>query len=307
MTQQPLVSVVIPAYNHGDYLDAAISSVLAQDYSRVELIVIDDGSTDDTKAVLKKYAGQFHFESQANAGQVATLNKGWQMSRGEILAYLSADDLLMPTAVTRAVACLGKNSDAVLVYCDFNLVDPHSQVVRRVTTADFDYATMVSELLCYPGPGAFFRRSAFEKAGTWDRQFRQMPDFEYWLRLGLHGRFVRIPEVLAAFRVHPGSLTFSSQNPDESVRIIEQYFARADLPAEIRALESRAAGNACLLGAQLHFRAGSYRRGVASLRQAFLLNRANFFKPMLIRRLANALFNRIGHRLLWNIKKRLGR
>lgn len=307
MTAQPLVSVVIPAYNHGAYLDAAIRSVLDQDYPRIELIVIDDGSTDDTKSVLEKYAEQFHFESQANAGQVATLNRGWQMSRGEILAYLSADDLLMPTAVTRAVACLGKNSDAVLVYCDFNLVDPHSQVVRRVTTADFDYATMVSELLCYPGPGAFLRRSAFERAGTWDRQFRQMPDFEYWLRLGLHGRFVRIPEVLAAFRVHPGSLTFSSQNLDEAVRIIEQYFARPDLPAEIRALESRAAGNACLLGAQLHFRAGSYRRGVASLRRAFQLNRANFFKPMLIRRLANALFNRIGHRLLWNIKKRLGR
>lgn len=303
MTEQPLVSVVIPAYNHGDFLDASISSVLGQDYARTELIVIDDGSTDNTGEVLKKYAGRFHFESQANAGQVATLNRGWQMSRGEILAYLSADDLLLPNAVSRAVTCLTRNPDAVLAYCDFNLIDPHSQVVRRVTTAEFDYGIMVSELLCFPGPGAFFRRSAFEMVGGWDRQFRQMPDFEYWLRLGLCGRFVRIPAVLAAFRVHPGSQTFSSQNPNEAVRIVRQYFARTDLPSQIKALESKATSNAHLLSAQLHLRAGSYRLGADNLRRAFTVDRANFFKPMLIRRLANALFNRIGHRLLWKIKR----
>ena len=126
MARQPLVSVVIPAYNHGKYLDAAIRSILEQDYPRVELIVIDDGSTDNTREILTKYEGRFHFESQPNRGQVATLNKGWLMSHGEILAYLSADDLLLHGAIRNAVRCLEENADAVLTYCDFNLIDPRS-------------------------------------------------------------------------------------------------------------------------------------------------------------------------------------
>src|SRR5690349_6912099 len=97
--EQPLVSIVIPSYNHARYLAAAIESVLAQDHPRVELIVIDDGSTDGSAAVLEKYRGRFHWEVQRNQGQAATMNRGWRLSRGEILAYLSADDVLLPQAV----------------------------------------------------------------------------------------------------------------------------------------------------------------------------------------------------------------
>lgn len=305
MTERSLVSVVIPAYNHGTYLEAAIRSVLDQDYPRVELIVIDDGSTDNTREVLRKYKGLFHFESQPNSGQVVTLNKGWQMSRGDILAYLSADDLLLQGAISSAVRCLEENSDAVLVYCDFNLIDPNSEFVRRVTTPDFDYGEMVSKFLCPPGPGAFFRRSAFEKAGLWNTSFRQMPDHEYWLRLGLCGRFVRIPTVLAAFRVHPTSLTFITSSPDEPIKIIKHYFGRTDISDEIRALKNKALSNAHLVSAQLHFRAGCYRLGAVSLRDAFILDRTNFYTLMLLRRVANVLFNRVGHKVLWNIKKLL--
>ncbi|MDB5825055.1 MAG: glycosyltransferase [Herminiimonas sp.] len=305
MIEQPLVSVVIPAYNHGTYLDAAIHSVLAQDYLRVELIVIDDGSTDHTREVLKGHEGRFHFESQPNSGQVATLNKGWQLSRGDILAYLSADDLLLQSAISSAVNCLKENPDAVLAYCDFNLIDPNSKIVRQVTTSDFDYGEMVSKLLCFPGPGAFFRRSAFEKAGLWDKSFRQMPDYEYWLRLGLCGRFVRVPKVLAAFRVHPTSLTFISSSPDEPIKIIKNYFGRTDITDEIRALKNKTLSNAHLLSAQLYLRAGCYRLGALNLRDAFILDRTNFYTLMLVRRIANALFNRVGHKVLWNLKKLL--
>ena len=78
------VSIVIPAYNHARFLGQAIESVLAQTHPQVELIVLDDGSTDGTREVLAKYAGRFHCESQANMGQAATLNKGWAMARAMI-------------------------------------------------------------------------------------------------------------------------------------------------------------------------------------------------------------------------------
>jgi glycosyltransferase involved in cell wall biosynthesis len=304
-TAPSLVSIVIPSYNHERYLAAAIDSVLAQDYPRIELIVIDDGSTDGSPGILKTYGSRFHWEIQSNQGQVATLNRGWLMSRGDVLAYLSADDLLLPGAVSTAIRCLERNPDAVLAYCDFNLIDPNSAVVRRVRTPDFDYREMLTKMICPPGPGAFFRRSAFEKAGTWHTGFRQMLDYEYWLRLGLHGRFVRIPEVLAAYRVHPGSQSFiagSQIRPEEPIKIIEAYFDGPLVPQHLKDARTEALGTAHLHSAHLHFRMGNYRRGLAALRRGFALHPRNVLSLRPLRVAFNIVFNRIGHRLLWTLR-----
>lgn len=300
-----LVSIVIPSYNHGRYLAAAIDSILAQDYPHIELIVIDDGSTDGSPDVLKKYGTRFHWEIQPNQGQVATLNRGWLMSRGEILGYLSADDVLLPGAVSSSVSCLQRNPDAVLAYCDFNLIDPGSAVVRRVRTPEFDYREMLTKMLCPPGPGAFFRRSAFEKAGTWHTGFKQLLDYEYWLRLGLHGRFVRIPEVLAAYRVHPGSQSFASTSrirPEEPVKIIEAYFDSALVPENLRSARIEALSTAHLLSSRLHFRVGNFGQGMAAMQRAFSLHPRTMLSWRTLRITFNALFNRIGHRMLWTLR-----
>src|SRR3954468_13602980 len=147
------VSIVIPAYNHGQYVAEAIDSVLQQDYASIDLIVIDDGSADKTAAVLANYSGRARVMSQANAGQSATINRGWTMARGEVVSYLSADDRLEPKAVTRAVAALERHAEAVMVYGDYDLIDPASVVIRRVTAPAFSYTTMVRHLQCAPGPG----------------------------------------------------------------------------------------------------------------------------------------------------------
>lgn len=305
---QPLVSIVIPSYNHAAYLKAAIDSVLAQDYPEIELIVIDDGSTDGSPQILQSYARRFHWELQANQGQVATLNRGWLMSRGEILGYLSADDVLLERAVSSAVRCLREHPDAALAYCDFNLIDPHSAVVRRVRAPEFDYRRMVVEIECPPGPGAFFRRSAFEKAGTWNTEFKQMLDYEYWLRLALHGRFVRIPEVLAGYRVHPGSQSFAASHqirPEEPIWIVERYFENPAVPPHIRAARDRALGTAHLIAAQLYIKTGRFAAGVATLVRGLRLRPGSLLSLRTVRMLGNALFNRFAHRLLWNARRLL--
>jgi len=305
-TALPVVSIVVPSYNHERHLRAAIDSILAQDYPNLELIVIDDGSTDGSPEILESYGSRFHWELQANQGQVATLNRGWLMSKGEIIGYLSADDLLLPGAVTAAVRCLQENPDAVLAYCDFNLIDPASAVVRRVRAPDFDYHRMVAEIECPPGPGAFFRRSAFDKAGTWNPRFRQMLDYEYWLRLGMHGRFVRIPQVLAAYRVHPGSQSFAASHqirPREPVTIVESYFANPALSPELRAAERSALGTAHLLSAQQFLRVGSYGEGIVTLLRAFRLRPGSIVSPRTYRVLFNVFFNRVGHWGLWTVRQ----
>ena len=302
---EALVSIVIPSYNHAAYLAAAIDSVLAQDYPQVELIVIDDGSTDGSPSILERYRGRFHWEVQPNQGQAATMNRGWRMARGGILAYLSADDLLAPNAISTSVAALRRHPQAVLVYCDFNLVDPAGAVVRRVRAPDFRYEDMVAELICHPGPGAFFRRAAYEQSGEWRAEYRQYGDYDFWLRLALQGTFVRIPEVLASFRVHPHSQSFtpaSASAAEEPVKIMDAFFANAGLPPRLRALQARAASAAHLHSARLYVRAGQHRLGLRAARRAIALYPRNLFAWRTLRLGVNALFNRLAHRVLWTLR-----
>lgn len=306
----PLVSIVIPSFNHADYLAAAIDSVLAQDYPRVELIVLDDGSTDGSAALLERYGRRFHWERQPNQGQASTMNRGWRMAKGEILAYLGADDVLLPHAVSASVSALERDPGAVAVYCDFMLIGPDSEPIRRVRAPAFDYRDMVTRLICHPGPAAFFRRSGFEKAGEWRGAYRQYGDFDFWLRLGLQGPFVHIGEVLALYRVHPGSQSFAAASPataEEPIRVMEAFFADPRLPQELAGLRREAMSSAYLHSARLLTRAGRYRGAMAAARRALGLHPRNAFAPRTWRLAANALFNRVGHRLLWSARRALRR
>jgi glycosyltransferase involved in cell wall biosynthesis len=297
----PLVSIVIPCYNQGNYLRQAIESVLSQDYPHIELIVLDDGSTDDTQTVLATYAGRFHYESHANKGQAATLNKGWRMSKGEILSYLAADDFLLPGAVTKSVSKLIATPEIVLTYCDFDRIDPESRVLWRVRTPEFSYRDLAVRIVCQPGPGPFFRRDAFERAGFWNERLKHAPDYEYWLRLGLEGGFARIPEVLAAYRMHDRSQSLAPINPglaDEMVNIISAHFRNRRLPASIAQAEPEARSNAHIIAARQHLRSGRFLAALKHMQRAFVLHPQNCLRLRNWRLLANGLFNRIGYRFL---------
>lgn len=302
----PLVSVVVPVYNQGPYLEEAIQSLLVQTYQNIEIIVLDDGSTDTTAQVLKKYTGRFHWENHQNMGQSRTLNKGWQMAKGEFLSYLSGDDSLLPEAIATSVNYLMSNPKVVMTYCDFNLIDPDSRIIRQVRTLDFNFQRMVTDVVCPPGPGPVIRRSAFERAGQWDAQYRQMPDYDYWLRLGLEGELVRIPQLLANFRVHESSQTFAQASEDraeEPVRIIQGFFANPHVPIDLKSLRAHALSRAYLVSAQLHVRSGRLGRGMRNIRLAIGLSPGSIIRKGSARMMVNAFLNRFGHRLLWNFKR----
>ena len=308
MTLLPYVSIVVPAYNQEKYLDETIQSILNQDYELIELIVLDDGSQDNTKKLLQKYDHQFYYASHPNMGQANTLNKGWFKARGEILSYLSADDLLMPNAVSTAVRYLNEDPKIVLTYCDFNLIDPNSKTIRKVSAPDFDYLKMVKRLICQPGPGVFFRKWAFDRTGGWNPEFRQMPDYDYWLRLGLYGPFMRIPRVLASFRIHEKSMTFSKADrtmANEPVRILETYYrSKKNLPNQVVRVFPKAMSNAHLISAQLHLKAGRWRDSLAAVMKAAQYSKTTVMSTRSLRILLNALFNRTLHRTFWTIRER---
>lgn len=301
----PTVSIVIPAYNHAGYLREAIDSVLGQDYGAVELIVLDDGSTDNTLEVLRSYGSRFRWETQRNMGQAATLAKGWALASGDVLGYLSADDRLEPMAVSETVGVLESQPGLVAAYPDFNLIDPDSRVVRRVEAPDYDYSKMLSEVVCLPGPGSLFRRLAYDRAGAWDPRLRQMPDYDFWLRLGLYGPFVRIPKVLASFRVHNASQTFgpvSVERANEPAMIVSRIFAHADFPVQLQSLKRTCLANAALTSAQLHIRSGRLVEGWKAVKLAAATRPQVLASARATRLLFNAVFNRIGHKVLWTVK-----
>jgi glycosyltransferase involved in cell wall biosynthesis len=302
----PLVSIVIPCFNHSTYLAMAINSVLSQTYKNTELIVLDDGSTDNTRIILSQYKDNFFWETHKNMGQSLTLNKGWKMSRGDILAYLSADDILYPKAVELCVGLLMDNPDASLCYPDFDLIDPYSELIRSVSAPEYSYHEMITNFVCAPGVGSFFRRSCYEKAGEWDSSYRHHPDYEYWLRLGLQGPFIHLPERLGAFRVHEDSQSFHSASVnqgDEPLRIIKSFFDRKDLPKNIEGEFKLAMSNACFMAAQTHLRSGFYLIGAKRIFEAAKYSIHPFYtsiKPY--KKIINGLLNKFIHRMLWRIK-----
>jgi glycosyltransferase involved in cell wall biosynthesis len=281
--KQPLVSIVMPAYNYARYLGEAIDSVLAQDYPKVELIVLDDGSTDHTREVLEGYGERFYWETHQNMGEARTLAKGWGMSEGEILGKLSADDVLLPGAVSACVAALQADPEAVMAYGLYDMISADSTTVYRVDILDLGYRGMVAKLKNPVGPGAFFRRWAYKAAGPWDDSLRLGVDLDFWLRLGLEGRFVRVPEVLALYRAHEGSQNFGRHDEarsEEFVRIVRSFYGRQGLPAEILALKRRALSSAHFYCARSHLTSVRPGKGLARMAEALYLHPKNLSEHM---------------------------
>ncbi len=244
----PLVSIITPAYNRADLVAETIESVLGQDYSRLEYIVLDDGSSDATLEVIRRYDGRLRWESHSNMGETATVNRGFALAQGEVIGVVNSDDPLLPGAVRRLVEALLANPRAVVAYPDWQGIDPRGEPVETIEAPDFTGAIdMIRRHFCLPGPGALFRRSLLQASGGRDPRFRYVADLAFWFGAALVGDFVRVPEVLATFRVHPGSASVNQQGErmaDEHVRLVETFFERADLPSEMLEIQDEALSSA---------------------------------------------------------------
>lgn len=296
----PLVSIVIPAYNYAMFLPEAIESILSQDYPRIELLVIDDGSTDGTRELLASYGDRFWWDSQPNAGQPATLNRGWQRAGGELLAYLNADDVLAPGAVAAAVAALQAQPAAVMTYCDFALIDRASaETARHHMPARVDLPRLLRTGFAPFGPGSFMRRAAIEATAGWDPSLARVPDFDFALRLACLGTFVHVPRVMASFRVHESSISFAappSRVTEEAVRVVERFYAAHDLPPDILALRGEALAMAHVSAAQGHLRARRVRDVARCLWRACRLHTAVFWSPFTWRLILSGMVGQYLHR-----------
>jgi glycosyltransferase involved in cell wall biosynthesis len=250
------VTIVVPVYNRtGPLLDEALGSLLSQDYPGLEVVAIDDGSTDDTAEVLasfgERHPDRFRWEHQENQGQPAALNRGFELAQGSLLGYLNSDDVLLQGAISRLASELAADPGAVLAYPCYRVIDESGEVFAEMTPPEYWRVESVRLQDTIIGPGALFRAEAYRQAGPLRTDLRYLADEELWLRLSRTGRFVRVDETLACWRRHGGALTIAEQGremAEERLRILDALFAAEDDP-ELLAVRDQAYRNAFVLAA----------------------------------------------------------
>ncbi len=244
----PRVSVIIPTYNRAQFVKLAIDSVLAQTYADYEVIVVDDGSTDGTEAVLQgTYGTRIAYERQDNQGAAAARNRGIALSTGEFVAFLDSDDIWLPGKLERQLALHTADSQTVLSFTQAWRIDAHGyRDLEEPIGSSVTHDSLSLERLCLDNCIAsptlvVVSRSALETAGGFDTSIRHCEDWDLWLRLQSKGLTAIVAEPLALIRRHRGGLChYPSREENASRRenllaTLRKLFAHwPEAPPELR-------------------------------------------------------------------------
>lgn len=230
MTELPLVSVVIPVYNGENYLREAIESVCAQSYRSIEIIVVDDGSTDQTWEIIQSYKDKVCGIHKENGGVASALNAGIRHARGELVAWLSHDDIFLPDKLARQVRFLAEYPAFGVCYTDFEIIDASGTHLATVQAPWFPAKDLPRSFLKdmhINGSTVMVRQWCFEKAGGFDERLAHTQDLEMWLRMAEITELGHLGEVLLKSRSHAdqGSLNFAYQIEEEHA-LFQELFDR---------------------------------------------------------------------------------
>lgn len=212
-----LVSIVIPCYNHAHYLPQTLESCLNQTYPHLEILVVDDGSTDNPREVVQHYP-QVKYIYQENKGLPGARNTGIRESTGDFLQFLDADDLLLPEKIARCMAVFERYPDTDVVYTDFETRSPD---LKTIIPVERPAMTMPEGLILiqlinttstyFPPHSPLIRRAIIEKTGFFAEHLRAVEDWNYWVRLAANGAYFRYVDTpLIWYRDTPQSMSKDS-------------------------------------------------------------------------------------------------
>ena len=226
----PKISVVIPMYNAEGFIGEVIESIIHQTGVEFEVIVVDDGSSDNSVEVARRALDESivnsRFVLQSNHGEASAVNKGISVSSGQFVTVVNADDPLLRGHLAAMSQALDEDSQAVVAYCDWIMIDEGSQVITHRKSADFSPERLFEDFVCLPGPGTVIRKSAISRKYFRDPTFRYVSDFEAWLSLAMQGPFKRVPQYLATWRMHPSGATAGGRGSaiaDETIKLALKY------------------------------------------------------------------------------------
>jgi len=286
------VSIVIPSFEQGVFLEEALVSVLDQDYPALEVLVVDGGSTDGSVEIIERYADRLGWgTSEPDRGQADALNKGFARARGELLGWLSSDDTLLAGTISRLVERFQADPELVLVYGDALFTDERGERTGYLPSRPFDVPQMVRTCECHVvQPGSLFRRRAWEAAGPFDPTRDWFFDFELFVHMAEVGRVERIPEPLATYRLHGESKSYGRPLPRarDYVRVAEEFFTNGLFAGELAGLEDEARASAYYHAGISYYEALELGDARRCFLRSFRLDPAARKLPLLARTLAPA-------------------
>jgi len=242
MSPQPLVSVIIDSYNYGHYIEEAIDSVLSQDFpsEKMELLVVDDGSTDDTAARVRKYGDRLKYFYKPNGGQASAFNMGCANAQGEIIALLDADDYFLPGKLKRVVSEFAQHPDAGMVY--HRLQEYHTRTGKRVegyfTPVSGNVAASRDALLSYvlyPTSALAFRRLSIAPLLPIPERLIIQADSHLTGLIIFLAPVVAVPESLSVYRMHDNNLFHSASSELDETRTRRRIATREILVDDLKA------------------------------------------------------------------------
>ena len=234
---EPLISIVTPSFNQGEFIEETIQSVLEQDYPNIEYFVIDGGSTDSTLSTLQRYEDRLKWISEPDNGQSDAITKGWRMASGEIWAWLNSDDVYMPGAVRTAVEAIEKNPGAGMVYGNSIKVDRfgNSLGIHQPQEAYRQLPWLKNHIPPnIPQPTAFMRADIVRQVGFIDTNLYYAMDYDLFFRIARVAPIVHIPRVQAKMRIYAGTKSSMNviNNQREKLLVLKRHQKRWFLSAE---------------------------------------------------------------------------
>src|SRR6185503_13648205 len=211
------VSVVVPSYNHALFIESTLRSILKQTLSPAELIVIDDGSSDDSPRIIERVLSDCRFPceliARENRGLCATLNEGFERTGGKYFAYLGSDDLWLPEFLKERVRLIEARPRVVLAYGHTFLIDEENRIVDSTSDwahyADGDVREMLLQTTAPMSPTVVYRRDALAALSQrWNEESR-LEDYDLYLRLSATGDFAFDSRVLSAWRRHSSNVSWN--------------------------------------------------------------------------------------------------
>lgn len=274
----PRISVIMPTYNRARFLGDAIRSVLAQTLTDFEVIVVDDGSTDNTSEIVRAFADpRVKYLRQDNQGPAGARNNGIRASTGEYVSFLDSDDTFLPRKLEIQARALDLEYDLGLVAGGYEFIDEGGRLLREerpwIGRPSLDLPTILLGGVA-PVHAVMVRREWLDRVGSFDASFRAAEDMDLWYRLSLAGcRMDWVPATVCRYRIHRRNMSRSVRDHYRALNaVLETVFARSDLPEQIRGRRDEIYAQACLGEAGRLYGAGDIEDAKGALRSALLLD-----------------------------------